>query len=350
MESGRWFVAPFALIGQQTRGVFQGDDKVADYLVKPAQVGLAGGAVLGTWGQFGNRPRVDARQRERGHRLAGAAVRSARTRRGFGRGCSSTSSTTRGSRRTDSPATGSAYAALTSLGSAQSYQRLEGSFRVVRSWGSHTVQVGVAGGTDLGSDMPAYESFTLGGPLRLSGYRINQFAGRQYAFGRLMYYNRVFPLPDLLGSGVYAGASAEVGRMSDRFDSLPTPGTLWSGSLFLGADTFLGPAFVGVGAAPARKLEPVHAARRAVADCHSSPVGAEIREPTPYRPCVWRHARNGACHAARGHPTPSGRSPRCPSRLRVQPPGGRYAIDCFAASSTSATVISTTVFTDAPPA
>ncbi len=98
--------------------------------------------------------------------------------------------------------------------------------------------------------MPAYESFTLGGPLRLSGYRINQFAGRQYAFGRLMYYNRVLALPDLLGSGVYAGASAEVGRVSDRFDSLPTPGTLWSGSLFLGADTFLGPAFIGVGAAP----------------------------------------------------------------------------------------------------
>jgi NTE family protein len=57
-------------------------------------------------------------------------------------------------------------------------------------------------------------------------------------------------LPDLLGSGVYAGASAEVGRMSKRFDDLPTPGTLWSGSVFLGADTFVGPAFVGLGAAP----------------------------------------------------------------------------------------------------
>ena len=29
--------------------------------------------------------------------------------------------------------------------------------------------------------MPAYESFTLGGPLRLSGYRINEFAGREFA-------------------------------------------------------------------------------------------------------------------------------------------------------------------------
>jgi NTE family protein len=148
-------------------------------------------------------------------------------------------------------ATGSAYAALTSLGSARSYQRLEGNLRWAKSWGSHIVQAGLSGGTDLGSDMPAYESFTLGGPLHLSGYRINQFAGRQFAYGRLMYYNRVFPLPDLLGSGIYAGASVEVGRISNRFDDLASPGTLWSGSLFLGADTFVGPAYIGVGAAPA---------------------------------------------------------------------------------------------------
>ena len=33
-EAGRWFVAPNVLIGQQTRGVFAGDDKVADYLMR----------------------------------------------------------------------------------------------------------------------------------------------------------------------------------------------------------------------------------------------------------------------------------------------------------------------------
>ncbi len=62
-----------------------------------------------------------------------------------------------------------------------------------------------------------------------------------------MYYNRTFPLPDILGSGVYVGGSAEVGRMTDRFDGLPSAGTLWSGSVFLGADTFAGPAYLGFG-------------------------------------------------------------------------------------------------------
>ena len=193
--------------------------------------------------------------------------------------------------------------------------------------------------------MPAYESFTLGGPLRLSGYRINQFAGRQFAFGRLMYYNRIFPLPDLLGSGVYAGASAEVGRMSNRFDNLPTPGTLWSGSLFLGADTFVGPAFVGVGAARRGKLEPLHAARRAVAG-RIRRLSARSCERPDRR--ALGDARTGAVMRRGAPDLPAGSRAAC--LAADQPPGGRYAIACFAASSTSATVISTTVFTDAPPA
>jgi len=95
--------------------------------------------------------------------------------------------------------------------------------------------------------MPAYDTFTLGGPLRLSGYRINEFSGRKMAFGRLMYYNRTIPLPDILGSGIYAGASLEAGQVRTRFDELSTGGTIWSGSVFLAADTFAGPAYFGLG-------------------------------------------------------------------------------------------------------
>jgi NTE family protein len=142
---------------------------------------------------------------------------------------------------------GSAYAAMESFGSAANYQRLDGFIRAATNWGPHIFYFSASGGSDLGSDMPAYESFTLGGPLRLSGYRINQFSGREFAFGRLMYYKRAVALPDVLGAGVYVGGSAEVGRITDRVDGLPSPGTLWSGSAFLGADTFLGPLFLGFG-------------------------------------------------------------------------------------------------------
>ncbi|HQR22214.1 MAG TPA: patatin-like phospholipase family protein [Burkholderiaceae bacterium] len=250
-EAGKWFVAPNFYVGQQTRGVFENEDKVADYLTSVTQGGLDGGAVLGTWGEVRAgyvMSRVHARV-ETGSPLlpsvheTSAGLRAAVfidqtdaawfARSGFG-------------------LTGTAYFAMESLGSDVSYNRVEASGRAVKSWGPHTLNLFASGGSSLGSDMPAYESFSLGGPLRLSAYRLNEFAGRQYAFGRLMYYNRTIPLPDLLGTGVYVGGSAEVGRISDRAGGLSTPGTVWSSSVFLGADTFIGPAYFGVGVGAGR--------------------------------------------------------------------------------------------------
>jgi len=245
-DAGRWFVAPSALAGQQSRGVFQGDDKVADYLISVVQGGVDLGGRLGTWGQLRVGPvwsRVYARV-DTGSPLL-----------------PSLRETTAGMRlnlfidQTDSawfPREGygviaGGYAALESFGSAREYQRLDGTVRGITSWGAHTLNAAASGGTHFGSDMPSYESFSLGGPLRLSGYRINQFTGREFWFGRLMYYNRTLPLPEILGSGIYVGGSAELGRIIDRVDGMPSPGTLWSGSAFLGADTFLGPLFLGLG-------------------------------------------------------------------------------------------------------
>jgi NTE family protein len=251
-EEGRWFVAPSALIGQQSRAAFVNEQKVATYLVSEGQVGVDLGAVLGTWGQVRFGPvwakvyaRVDTgspflpsvRQTTAGLRallFVDQTDHAYFPTAGYGFG-------------------GTAYAAMTSFGSAENYQRLEGNARAVWSWGPNTINVAASGGTALGSDMPAYEAFSLGGPLRLSGYRINEFQGREYAFGRLMYYNRILPLPDILGSGAYLGGSAEVGKMINRFDKTTTPSTLWSTSVFLGADTFLGPAFLGFGFAGAGK-------------------------------------------------------------------------------------------------
>ncbi len=101
--------------------------------------------------------------------------------------------------------------------------------------------------------MPVYENFQLGGPLILSGYHLGEFSGRQMAFGRLMYYNRALSLPDILGSGMYLGGSLEIGQMKDRIAGFGDTGTLKSGSVFLGADSFLGPGFFGLGFAPGNR-------------------------------------------------------------------------------------------------
>lgn len=245
-ERGRYFVAPYGSIARTSRPVFVGEDRVAQYDVDDARVGLDAGAVLYTVGEL----RIGALWRH-----VDAAVNTGSPV------LPGVKETTAGPRmrlfadqldhaffaRSGYRAIASAYVADESFGSDLNYKRLEGQLEGVMSWRAHTLNIAVSGGTDLGTDMPAYETFTLGGPLRLSGYRIDEFAGRHMAFGRLMYYNRTIQLPDLLGSGIYAGASLEAGQMKNRFDGSSGAGTIASGSLFLGADTSIGPFYFGLG-------------------------------------------------------------------------------------------------------
>ena len=250
-EAGQWFVAPSFAAGVRTRGVFIDQDKVADYRTTVIQGGLDGGARLGTWGELragfvrsNVHARVDTgstllpslRETTAGMRAALFIDQTDQAwfpREGYG-------------------AVGTAYRATAGLGSDATYSRAELGGRVAKSWGPHTFNLSASGGTAFGSDMPVYEAFTLGGPLRLSAFRLDQFAGRQYAFGRMLYYNRTVTLPELLGSGVFVGGSAEIARITDRAGGLPAVGTVWSASTFLAAITFLGPGYLGVGVGPGR--------------------------------------------------------------------------------------------------
>ncbi len=245
-ERGVGFGSLYGQVGQTTRGVFNGNDKIADYLISSARGGVDLGANLGTIATVRLGPqwtevhaRVDTGDpvlpsvRELTAGVHASVNIDALDHAWFAQHGYNFLATY--------------YGATKDLGSALNYQRLEGRGQYVMSWGPHTINLVGIGGTDFGSNMPAYESFALGGPLRLSGFRINQFSGREYAFGRLMYYNRIYPLPEILGSGVFAGASAEVGNIRSRADGLPSPGTRYSGSLFIGANTAAGPAYLGAG-------------------------------------------------------------------------------------------------------
>lgn len=252
-ERGRYFVAPYARIGQSNRGVFIGENRVAEYDTKETRLGFDLGATLGTYGEmrFGSLwRRVDAKVDTGSPALPDIRETSAGPRAILYIDQLDNAWFPRDGYR----AVASAYIADGGFGSDQNYKRLELQTTGVKTLGPHTFNLALSGGTDLHSDMPAYETFTLGGPLRLSGYRIGEFSGQRFGFGRAMYYNRTLPLPDLLGSGVYAGASLEAGRIQGRFNNLLPDGTIWSGSVFLGANTAAGPAYFGVGMAEAGRF------------------------------------------------------------------------------------------------
>jgi NTE family protein len=248
---GRYFIAPSASIGQSTRGVYLNGDRIAEYQIVRSKLGVDAGAVLGTWGELRVGPLwqyVKASVNTGSPLLPTLAERSA----GLGFRLVGDHLDHAWFPRDGHRAIVTGYWADQSLGSSSNYKRLEGRLTYATSWGPHTFNAEARGGTAFNTNMPAYDTFALGGPLQLSGYHIGEFSGREMAFGRLLYYNRTIKLPDLLGSGVYVGGSLEAGRVQSRFDGQPSDNTKWSSSVFLAADSFLGPGFVGLGFAPGR--------------------------------------------------------------------------------------------------
>jgi len=95
-------------------------------------------------------------------------------------------------------------------------------------------------------NLPPTEAFELGGPRRLSGLYLDQLTGTRYNLASLSYYYQYADLPAQLGRGLFFGGSVEAGRIDD-----PLMKDTWDwvtgASVFWGADTALGPAYIGYG-------------------------------------------------------------------------------------------------------
>jgi NTE family protein len=134
----------------------------------------------------------------------------------------------------------------TSLGSDQDYDQalLRGS--IVRSWDRHTLEGGIDYRTTVSGVAPPESSFRGGGLFNFSGYEFNQLSGQHY--GRLIGTYRRELLQIGLGD-VWAGTSIEYGNVWQNRDDIDFGDGLFSGSVFLGAQTVLGPIFLGYGLA-----------------------------------------------------------------------------------------------------
>ncbi len=118
--------------------------------------------------------------------------------------------------------------------------------RGVQSFGANTFAALIEGGETPSTDVAIYDGFKLGGPLRLSGFKLDQLSGTRYNLATLTYYRRYGSLPSQLGRGLYFGVSAEAGRINDELMEKNWD-WLYSGSVFWAADTVLGAVYLGYG-------------------------------------------------------------------------------------------------------
>lgn len=241
----RWFLAPALQAGSRTVPVYQDGRKVADFRVRERSAGLDLGYEAGAWGEL----RVGLhRGREKADIVSGAAVYPGQS---VAQGKLRLSAVLD---RLDSPFfPRRGYSARLlgewhdgRFGSDLDYRYAEFDASWAGSGGPHTLMLGltVAGSPDR--ELPSAGRYTLGGLFRLSGYRYGELAADQVVLASASYYRRISTLPEALGRGVYLGGTVEWGSLRNYALDADSPGSRSSMSLFLGADTVLGPLYVGM--------------------------------------------------------------------------------------------------------
>jgi NTE family protein len=121
---------------------------------------------------------------------------------------------------------------------------------MISSWsrGKNTLQLGLNYATTLESDNTLQDFFTLGGFLRLSGLERGEISGPHAALAKLVYYRRVGDTTGgILDTPIYLGVSAEAGNVWRSRSDISFDSMIFSGSIFAGVDTFVGPVYLAAG-------------------------------------------------------------------------------------------------------
>jgi len=243
---GVWFVSPSIDYASNVTDVFDGDEKFAEYRTGILSGALAFGAQLGKYGEAKvglargrarARPSIGASDLPRFNipiaAYAGRLVID----------------------RLDNPSFPhqgrfgglDIYLARRSLGSDVSYDRVSGSIGQVLSRRRNTVFMTLAGGTNLGSDIPFYDQFPLGGLFSLSGFKEGQLNGQVFGVARLGYYRRNRKLSGMIGRGIYAGGWLEAGNAWASSREASFSDLHYTSTLVLGMDSFFGPLYLAYG-------------------------------------------------------------------------------------------------------
>jgi len=135
-------------------------------------------------------------------------------------------------------------AARKSLGSSSSFNQALLSYSQAFSWGRNSMVGAFSLNTTQNDNAPLESLFCMGGFLRLSGYQPCQLVGQNSGLVGATFYRRIL---DLRLLPAYLGGSVEYGNVWQTRDEISFSNGLFNGSVFLGADTPIGPVYVGAG-------------------------------------------------------------------------------------------------------
>ncbi len=134
-------------------------------------------------------------------------------------------------------------------GNDQQLNRYELEFTSVGTWQQQTLNAYARWQYSGAPAVAGIGRYSLGGFQQLSGYQPGQINGNYLAFGRLTYYKRRENAP-VFARGLFFGASLEAGNAWNARGDAKLNDLRSGSSVFLGADTGLGPVYLGLTYAP----------------------------------------------------------------------------------------------------
>jgi NTE family protein len=242
-----FFVEPGALIGRSTEDIYNDYKRIAQYFFidysgrVDVAVNLGSNSQLRA-GYFADRRRVEV---DTGSTLlpTGKYTDAGLLASGFFDNRDASTFATRGTAaeiqyfRSDS-----------GLGATRNWETLEAGARQVMRAGVTTLSLTAAGGSGLGSTLPADRAFSLGGPQSFPGYSPGEVRAGAYWTVQGAVLWRIADILPIANQALYGGVGVEGGHVYDRVDPVPD-GELYGISGYIGGRTPVGTLTIGVGKA-----------------------------------------------------------------------------------------------------
>lgn len=130
------------------------------------------------------------------------------------------------------------------LGADSDYQQLEFTISGAGTYKRYTLFSRAIIETSINEDAPFNAVYRHGGFLEVSGSQRRELAGQHFGLVEAAFYRRLGNISFL---PIYSGFSVEAGNAWDRYEDISTANTTLAGSIFIGADTFVGPLYLSFG-------------------------------------------------------------------------------------------------------
>jgi NTE family protein len=133
------------------------------------------------------------------------------------------------------------------LGASRDWQRIEAGAGIALPVRKDVIWLNLAGGANLGSDLPWDRTFMIGGPGSFPGYELSEIRAEDYWIAAGSYLWQIKEIMSIRGQALYAGVRVQAGETLRRLDEVDD-NRIYGSSIYLTGRTPVGPLTLGVGA------------------------------------------------------------------------------------------------------